>query len=255
MIDGREVFIGWSGGKDSTATALLAKRLGIEVDALVFTEIMFDNERGISGEQPEHIQWMYDYAKPYMESLGFKVIVLRAKQDFVSVYKHVVTKSKVATRIGKMIGFPLQGKCAISRDLKLKPMNEFRKQHKGAVWLLGIAVDEPERVARIKPPNRSLLAETGKRQKDAYDICKEANMLSPVYKDYSHGGNCWFCPNGNVRQFAMLKRYHPELWEELCLLPKDNLVKDSFGFQGTFEQFKTKVESYKLMKPRDLIPR
>ena len=46
MIDGREVFVGWSGGKDSTATALLAKRLGIEVDALVFIEIMFDNERG-----------------------------------------------------------------------------------------------------------------------------------------------------------------------------------------------------------------
>lgn len=114
-----EILVGWSGGKDSSATLLLANKLGIKVDRAIFTEVMFDNERGISAEQPEHIAWMYDYAIPKVKSMGVDVLVLRSDKDFVSWYKYIVQKSKVEERIGKMRGFPLQGKCGVSRDLKL----------------------------------------------------------------------------------------------------------------------------------------
>ena len=250
-----EMIVSWSGGKDSSATLLLADKLGVKVDKAIFTEIMFDNTRGISAEQPDHIAWMYDYAIPKVKSMGVDVIVLRSDKDFVSWYKQTVRKSKVEQRNGKMHGFPLQGKCGVSSELKLKPLDKYKRQYKDAVWLLGIAADEPERVARIKPPNRSLLAEQGVTEQEAYAMCKKEGLLSPVYDLIGHGGNCWFCPNGNVRQFAILKRFHPELWEEFCNLPVDNLISSNFGFQGPIEEFKRRVEEYKLMFPRYLLKR
>ena len=42
-------------GKDSLATVLLALEHGAPLDAVVFCEVMYDLERGISGEDRSHI--------------------------------------------------------------------------------------------------------------------------------------------------------------------------------------------------------
>ena len=44
----------WSGGKDSTASIILAHEHNEPLDLIIFAEVMFDNET--SGELPEHIQ-------------------------------------------------------------------------------------------------------------------------------------------------------------------------------------------------------
>lgn len=69
-------------GKDSIATILLALEHNEPLDRVVFSEVMFDHEKGISGEIPEHIEWIYNVAIPKLENIGIKVDVVRAKKDY-----------------------------------------------------------------------------------------------------------------------------------------------------------------------------
>lgn len=72
----------WSGGKDSMASILLALEHNEPLNRAVFAEVMFDHENGISGEVPEHIDWIYSTAIPKLESMGVKVDVVRGKKDY-----------------------------------------------------------------------------------------------------------------------------------------------------------------------------
>ena len=69
-------------GKDSIATILLALENNEPLDRVVFSEVMFDNEKGISGEVPEHIEWIYNTAIPRLKSMGVKVDVVRSEIDY-----------------------------------------------------------------------------------------------------------------------------------------------------------------------------
>lgn len=84
-------------GKDSIATILLALENNEPLDRVVFAEVMFDHEKGISGEIPEHIEWIYNIAIPKLENMGVKVDVVRAKRDYVQLCNTIY---KRGTRIG-----------------------------------------------------------------------------------------------------------------------------------------------------------
>lgn len=77
-------------GKDSIATILLALENNEPLDRVVFSEVMFDHEKGISGEIPEHIEWIYSTAIPKLENMGVKVDVVRAKKDYKSFFVNAV---------------------------------------------------------------------------------------------------------------------------------------------------------------------
>ena len=53
-----KTFLSWSGGKDSSASIALCYENGIQLDGVIFSEVMFDNTRGISGENPDHIAFV-----------------------------------------------------------------------------------------------------------------------------------------------------------------------------------------------------
>lgn len=69
-------------GKDSIATILLALKHNEPLDRVVYSEVMFDNDKGISGEPPEHANWIHKVAIPKLQSLGLKVDVLRSCIDY-----------------------------------------------------------------------------------------------------------------------------------------------------------------------------
>lgn len=77
-------------GKDSIATILLALEHGEPLDAAVFSEVMFDHERGISGEIPEHIEWIYGTAIPKLHGMGVHVDVVRAERDYCYFFVNAV---------------------------------------------------------------------------------------------------------------------------------------------------------------------
>lgn len=240
-------YISWSGGKDSTASIIVCYENGIKVDGVVMSEVMFDHSRNISGENPRHIQWIYNVAIPIIEKVfGYKVIVLRDKSDYVQEFNHRVgVRSKHKERIGKKRGWFIGGMCIGNDRLKMRPLRKFFKGIGKCEKIVGIAYDEQVRLRKKimqEGGERSVLAEYQITEEMTYDICRKYNLLSPTYDDKSRGG-CWFCPNQSINEFATLKREYPQLWNELKILAKDKeIVSQGFKWGQTFEDVESQID-------------
>lgn len=238
-------FHSWSGGKDSTASVILDHIHGLPPSKIIFSEVMFDKKRGISGELPEHIDFVMNRAKPLFEEWGYTVEILHSDRDYLDLFFQVTQRSKKPERNGKLTGFLLGGMCYANPALKLKPIRQYLKSLGNAEYTqyIGIAVDEPKRLERLKGTNRvSLLERFGYTEQMAFELCKEYDLLSPTYQHGRRGG-CWFCPNQNIKSFARLKTEYPELWGELRELSKtDNLISKNFSYKLTFAEVEAKVD-------------
>ena len=166
-------------GKDSIATALLALQHGEPLDELVYSEVMFSDT--VSGELPEHKRFIYETAIPYFEKRGIPTRVLRGQKTYLDCFYHIVS---------------------LPQD---------------TVYYLGIAADEPIRLARLKANQTSLLAKYNLTEKDAQAMCQAEGLLSPLYAFTGRGG-CWFCPNASMRELRHLYNAHPDLWQLLLEL-------------------------------------
>lgn len=243
-----QYFHSWSGGKDSTAAIILDHENGLPPSKIVFSEVMFDHKRGISGELPEHIAFVKERAKPLFESWGYEVEIVRAEKDYINNFYTVVTNSNTPERIGKYRGWVLGGMCTANRDLKIKPMREYYKRLDlaGAEYTqyVGIAVDEPERLERLRGTNKvSLLERFGYTEKMAHDLCERHGLLSPTYQISKRGG-CWFCPNQGYAELAYTKTNYPDLWDELRELDKEeNVVSHGFKYGKTITEVEELIEA------------
>ena len=83
-------FASCSFGKDSVATVLLALEHNEPLDEILFTEVMFDHARNISGEIPEHIDWIHSTAIPRFEAMGVKTRILRSDRDYMYFFQNTV---------------------------------------------------------------------------------------------------------------------------------------------------------------------
>lgn len=83
-------FASCSFGKDSIATVLLALEHKEPLDGILFTEVMFDRARNISGEIPEHIDWIKNTAIPRLENMGIKTHILHSDRDYMYFFKNAV---------------------------------------------------------------------------------------------------------------------------------------------------------------------
>ena len=198
-------------GKDSLATILLALMHSEPLDEVVYCEVMFDD--AISGEVPEHRDFIYGRAIPFLERNGIKVVVLRSEMTYIRSFYRVLQKGQSA---GKLNSWPLCGKCCIQRDCKLPPIRAYmRSLGSGVVQYIGIAYDEQERLTRLEAEKTiSLLEKYQKTERDAADICKRAGLYSPAYA-FSDRNGCFFCPNAKERELRHLYECHPDLWARL----------------------------------------
>lgn len=229
-------------GKDSIATILLALENNEPLDRVVFAEVMFDHEKGISGEIPEHIEWIYNTAIPKLEGMGVKVDVVRNDKDYVSLFTKTVGRGKFK---GKLSGFPIGGKCIINRECKIKPIHRYYKQYKDCeiISYIGIAQDEPIRLARLKANQISLLDRYGYTEDMAMQKCKEYNLVSPIYTTSSRGC-CWFCMNSKLSGYLHIRNNHHELWARLRDLSKtENLCFYGFRYGKTLAEVERKMDA------------
>lgn len=176
----------FSGGKDSTASIILAHENNEPLDLIIFSEVMFDKD--ISGELPEHIDFIKNKCTPLFESWGYEMKTLHSDKTYLDSFYHIATKGK---RIGRKLGFPMSGRCIINRNCKVKPIKDFLKNvgYKYTQYI-GIAVDETVRLDRVvKNLNQiSLLQKYGYTEQMAFDLCKKYDLLSPIYDFAPRGG-------------------------------------------------------------------
>lgn len=217
-------------GKDSMATILLALRYGEPLDEVVYCEVMFD--QNISGEVPEHREFIYHTAIPWLQKNGIPVRILHSKKTYVSLFTGPITRGP---KQGMLRAFPVCGKCYVQRDCKLAPILKYQKaQPEGTVQYIGIAKDEPKRLKRLKTHEVSLLDRYGYTESNAKELCREAGLLSPIY-EFTDRGGCWFCPNAKDRELRHLYDHHPELWNQLLALQQlPGKVSEKFNRRETF---------------------
>lgn len=219
----------WSRGKDSTASIILTHEHNEPLDLIIFSEVMFDEN--ISGELPEHIDFIKNKAIPKFKEWGYEVKVLHAKLNYMDIFMREPTKGKNFLT-GKKTGFPMSGKCQINKSVKVLPIKQFLSNiEEDFTQYIGIAIDEPARMERIVNSGNkvSLLEKYGYTEQMAFDLCKKYGLLSPIY-DFAPRGGCWFCPNMRREQLKYLRTNHRDLWNKLLELENEpNLIGNKWN--------------------------
>ena len=237
----------WSGGKDSTASIILDHLNEHKIDLILITMLYFDKKRKIYAEHPEHIEFIFK-AKKVFEDWGYKVVMLDGEHDYMYwFYKVRTDRCKNKENVGKYYGFLLSKLCKMNGE-KVKPIQKYLKQIQEPVnEIVGIAVDEPERLKRAHAKGQiSVLEENNYTEADAKRLCIEYDLLSPVYAFTKRQG-CWFCPNATIGQLQHVYETHPELWAELENLSEvNNVVVKGFKRWLTLDQIKELFEDRKL---------
>ena len=201
-------------GKDSLGAILLALEHREPLDEAVYCEVMFD--KTISGEVPEHRDFIYSKGIPALERMGIKVTVIRGKKTYVDLFTGPVTRGP---KKGLLRSFPICGRCSVQRDCKLRPIEWYQKTlPPDTVHYIGIAQDEQTRLLRLQEGKKvSLLEKYHFTEQDAKELCQTAGLLSPVY-EFTDRGGCWFCPNAKQRELRHLYDCHPDLWGRMLEL-------------------------------------
>lgn len=222
-------------GKDSLAQIVVAKEHGEPIDAVIYSEVMFTD--AISGEFPEHKDFIYNVAIPRLKELyGLETIILRSEQTMWSDF-HTVRVS--GSTKGLLRGFPIPGLCNINRDCKIPPIKRYlSEQTDEIIQYIGIAVDEPKRLKRLEGTNKvSILAKYGVTEEQAKDICEQMGLLSPIYS-ITHRNGCFFCPNASEKEIRHLYFNHPDLWELLReLQATPNTSRECFTRNKTIYEY------------------
>ena len=150
---------------------------------------------------------------------GIDVEHIRSEWTFESYfYKRRSERAKYANRIN---GFPIQQRNWCVGRLKTEIID---KQYKNAIAYIGIAADEPKRIARHSVPGKVIpLVQIGWDEAYCRKWCEEHDLLSPIYTTAARGG-CWFCHNQSIEQLRLLRRNHPEYWQLLLKWDADSPV-------------------------------
>ncbi len=176
-------------GKDSMALLIKIKEMNLPVDEVIFCDIKFSDE--ISGEMPLMAEWIPTAEKILLEKFNIKVTHLTAKKNFIQQFYTIKRKGK---HIGDNYGFPYVIRAWCNGRLKLDPIKNYLKTiNSPIVEYIGIAKDEPKRLTRYKELETDnhkyiTLADFDISEEETFNICKEYDLLSPIYSSSFRGG-------------------------------------------------------------------
>ena len=238
-------------GKDSTALLIEVLKKKLPLDYVIFCDIKFNDK--ISGEHPLMSEWIPQAEKVLKDRFGVNVIHLTAKKNFTEQFYTIKEKGN---HKGDTYGFPYTIGAWCNDRLKLQPINQFIqrtiKQYGAVTEYIGIAKDEPKRLARYKELENQkhkyiTLADLNIDELQAMEICKQNDLLSPKYTNSFRGG-CWFCPKQSMSDLYELWKNYPHYFNMLLEMEKDSF--NTFKPNKTIKQIKEQFEMGKVPKKK-----
>lgn len=227
-------------GKDSLAMIIKIKELGMPLDEVIYCDIKFDDN--ISGEMPLMAEFIPKAEKILKEKFDIEVKHLTYKRTFKEQF---YTQKQKGKHIGDNYGFPFTIGAWCNSRLKIAPIREYLRNIKEPViQYVGIAYDEPVRYERLNHETHiAPLYDLKITEAEALEICKEHDLLSPIYETSFRGG-CWFCPKQRMSQLKHLYKNYPELWNLLKEMEKDsrNTFKIGYTIKDLEEKFNQENE-------------
>jgi 3'-phosphoadenosine 5'-phosphosulfate sulfotransferase (PAPS reductase)/FAD synthetase len=183
--------LGLSGGKDSTALAVLLHK---EIPEMEY--FFCDTHK----ELPE----TYEYLDRIKARLGIKIHYLSAQRGFdhwLDIY-------------GGLLPSPKMRWCTV--QLKIKPLEEFVGEDE-AISYIGIRADENRDGYISTKPNIKPVypfKEQGLVKADIYRLLEESGIGLPDYYRWRSRSGCYFCFFQRKYEWVMLAQEHPDLFQK-----------------------------------------
>lgn len=212
-------------GKDSLACLGAIEQLGWPLDRIVHAEIWATDT--IPADLPPMMEFKKKADRIIKERWGIEVEHVAAKRggEHVVTYESIFYRPRNLKRGGNRIyGWPIPKGPWCNSDLKRASVSQTSRSLSGGatVQYVGIALDEPERLARLDGVTKiSPLAAVGWTEADAKQWCIDNDLLSPIYESTDRGG-CWFCHNQTIKQMRDLRHNYPDLWKLLLKWDADS---------------------------------
>lgn len=202
-------------GKDSMACLEAIKLLDLPLDRIVHFEIWATND--LQADLPEMVAFKKKADAIIKERYGLNVEHIRGEY---TVEERMYRSRIRGNRKGTMVGWPMVKACEIQSSCKREP---YYKAIRDSITYLGIAVNEPERIAKhsIRPRIRLPLVEIGWDEAYCRKWCEENDLLSPIYTNSVRGG-CWFCPQQRIESLRLLRKNNPEHWRIMLRWDSDS---------------------------------
>ena len=196
-------------GKDSLAMLLLIIKNKLPLDEVVFYD---------TGMEFNAIYNIRDKVKIWLNQLGIKYTELKPIMDFKDKmynYPHQSRKGKLKQGYGWCGGL-----CRWGTSEKIRALDKYCKD---SHQYIGIALDEPIRLDRLKGTNKSSpLAEYSYTEKMALELCYNEgfNWDEDGIELYSilYRVSCWCCRNKNLKELANYKKYLQKYFDKLIEL-------------------------------------
>lgn len=229
--------VSFSGGKDSTAMLLRMIEEGMKVDLILYCDT------GL--EFPE----MADHIRKVEEYIGRKITIIKSEKDFMwwaTEYDVTAKTYHDGVKPGETYhyGWPNRRIRYCTRELKTYVIRDYladlRKSY-DIVQYVGIAIDEPERVADLNYP----LIDWG---------MTEADCLKYSYaRGFDWGGlyeiwdrvSCWCCPLQSLGDLKKLRDNRPQLWDKLREMDRrigEKAILPYFKWQLTLSDIERRFE-------------
>lgn len=207
-------------GKNSLACLGAIEELGLPLTRIVHAEVWATDT--IPADLPPMVEFKAKADRIIKERWGIEVEHFRAdttyEEQFYRKFKH-------GKRAGQIYGFPMVRGAWCNSNLKMAAIKKAEAVSIDAVYIVGIAADEPIRIERQRnKPNALLpLVELGWTDAMCREWCEKNDLLSPIYTTATRGG-CWFCHNQGVGQLRLLRKNYPELWQLMLKWDADSPV-------------------------------
>lgn len=203
--------VSFSGGKDSTAMLLHMMELGMQIDIVLYCDTWMDFPA-----MYRHVEKV----KKIVEDAGIKFVTLKNPKSFkYMMLEHTVKRKKPIPGNRKGYSWPGSRSRWCTSKLKTDMLSKYKNaliEQYNVIEYVGIAADEQYRLEREQNKHHEHpLVDWGWNEAKALSFCYNKGFdWEGLYEHFSRV-SCWCCPLQPLETLRKLRRYYPELWQEL----------------------------------------